>query len=352
MLTFVEVRALYLLPILALAACGGAPAKQPQAARPSAPPVVRPAPTVASGTPTLATLTAKPEREPRSAHLLFELRGRGFPLPLVHGTVNGVETWMLVDTGANSHVIASWLARKVGLEMHPLGDVGSDHTGHAVMTYSVDHPKVAIDEWGALDEGPMLVTDVPEPIEHLGIGAFISPQWLGDTGEAVVLDLANKEMRSAPFEDAVHVIAGHGKALGTGKVRICEDTASVIKGLSFVVPASVDGQTVELLVDTGAHKTDLLTASPAGQRLLPRSVPSREQMYAASGLVRTRTVRGVHIKLGEFAPHDGTPSEVDLIPGAADPVCPRDGVVSMDVLKSCVLVLGRKQMYARCGTGL
>ena len=40
---------------------------------------------------------------------------------------------------------------------------------------------------------------------------------------------------------------------------------------------------------------------------------------------------------------------VDLIPGAADPYCPRDGVVSMDVLRACVLVLGKTGMAGRCG---
>jgi len=48
-----------------------------------------------------------PARPTRSAPLKFELKGRYFPLPLVHGTIAGQPTWMLVDTGANSHVIAS-----------------------------------------------------------------------------------------------------------------------------------------------------------------------------------------------------------------------------------------------------
>jgi hypothetical protein len=42
-------------------------------------------------------------------------------------------------------------------------------------------------------------------------------------------------------------------------------------------------------------------------------------------------------------------ADIDLSPGAADPFCPRDGVVSMDVLRSCVLVLGKTSMAGRCG---
>jgi len=285
-----------------------------------------------------------PTRPPRTAVLKFELRGRFFPLPLVEGTIGGEHAWMLVDTGANSHVIARWLAKKAKLAMKPLGDVGTDHTGRAVTTYSTDHPNVTIDGWGPLEDGPMLVTDVPEPIEKLGIGGFISPQWLGAEGEAVVMDLVSKTLSTAPYDDALRSIEARGKALVPTGGRICEDTGSAIKGLAFVIPATIDGSKVDLLLDTGAHRTDLLTTAKVGQRLVPRSVPSQEQMYAASGLVRTRLVRGAGVKVGDYA----ITTDIDLIPGVADPVCPRDGVVSMDVLKSCVLVLGRKQMMGRC----
>jgi predicted aspartyl protease len=332
----------------ALAACGGSatPAAVPTAAPSSSVETFQsrttpfPAP---SSTPVVAVKA--PGRAPRTAVLKFELKGRYFPLPVVYGSIGGEPTWMLVDTGANSHVIARWLAKKAKLAMKPLGDVGTDHTGRAVTTYSVDHPSVVIDTWGPLEDGPMLVTDVPDPIEKLGIGAFISPQWLGADGEAVVMDLVAKTMSSAPFDDAVRALEAHGKPLVPTGGRICEDTGSAIKGLAFVIPATIDGNKVELLLDTGAHRTDLLTTAKVGQRLAPRSVPSQEQMYAASGLVHTRLVRGANVKVGEWA----ITTDIDLIPGVADPVCPRDGVVSMDVLKSCVLVLGRKQMMGRCG---
>jgi predicted aspartyl protease len=253
---------------------------------------------------------------------------------------------MLVDTGANSHVIASWVARKVGLPMRALGDVGSDHTGRAVSAYTVEHPGVVLDEWGALPDAPMLVTDVPEPIERIGIGAFVSPQWLAAAGEAVVLDFGAREMRSASLDEASaaldatpgHDIAPHG-------ARLCRDEASVIKGLAFVLPASVDGHGVDLLVDTGAHRTDLLTTSRAGKLLAGRATPSREQMYAASGLVKTSLVRAAALRIGDWS----LTADIDLVPGVADPVCPRDGVVSMDALQACTLVLSRKALRGRCG---
>jgi predicted aspartyl protease len=258
--------------------------------------------------------------------------------------VAGQPTAMLVDTGANSHVIAGWFARKAGLTLARLGDIGTDHAGRTIATARVEHPKVAIDGWGALADGPMLVTDVPPIIEKLGIGAFISPQRLTEDGDAVILDLAGGEVRAAIFEDALRAEGFAGATLVGEGARACEDTESVIKGLAFVVPTVIDGQRAELLVDTGAQRSDLLLASAAGQALAGRSIPNKEQMYGASGRLSSRTVKGARLHAGDLA----YALDVDLIGGESDPYCPRDGVLSMDVLRSCVLVLGRRKIAGRC----
>ncbi len=96
----------------------------------------------------LATATDGPDDSPRTvstrhAKLKYEIRGRGFPLPLVTGTIAGQPVLMLVDTGANSHVIAGWLARKLGLSMKKLGDVGTDHVGKSIATFRVEKPDLA-----------------------------------------------------------------------------------------------------------------------------------------------------------------------------------------------------------------
>jgi hypothetical protein len=276
----------------------------------------------------------------------YELKGRRFPLPLVHGTVAGTATWMLVDTGANSHVVAGWLARQVGLSLKKLGDLGSDHAGRTIATFRVDHPQVTIDDWGAVPDGPMLATEVPPLIEELGIGAFVSPQRLveGDGG-AVVLDFLAGEMRRSPYDDAIHKLGHRGSSIAPNGGRVCEDDASPIQGLAFVLPASIEGRPVDLLVDTGAQRSDLLATSAGGKALASRGVANKEQLYAASGRMTSRTVKGATVSVGDYAVR----TDVDLIPGTADPYCPRDGVVSMDVLRSCVLVLGKTGMAGRCG---
>jgi predicted aspartyl protease len=337
--------AAFLFSLLSLACAPGRP-PAPAAAPVPAPAVAAPSIAIAASVPAKAAEGAVTPKEARSVALHFELNGREFPLPLVRGTVGGEPVWMLIDTGANSHVVASWVARKVKMPLRSLGEVGSDHAGRAVNAYAASHPNVVIDGWGSLGDAPILVTDVPEPIASIGIGAFISPQALAREGEGVVLDLSAREMHLSRWEEgARQVEARGGVPLAPEGARLCRDETGLVRGLAFVVQATVEGHRVSLLLDTGAHHTDLLTTSRAATSLAPRSTPSKEQMYAASGLVHTRLVHGAHVKVGAWS----LTTDVDLVPGTADKPCPRDGAVSMDALGACTLLLGKKGMVGRCG---
>jgi hypothetical protein len=251
---------------------------------------------------------------------------------------------MLVDTGANSHVIAGWFARKLGLPMKKLGDVGTDHVGKTIATFRIEKPDMAIDEWGPLTPVPVLATDVPEVIEKLGIGAFISPQRLVEEGDSVVLDLAKGELRPAWWDEARYELSATGSPLVVGEPRACEETEGPIKGLAYVLPATVESQRVELLLDTGAQHSDVFTTSLAGQKLAAQSTVNKEPMYTASGKISARKLRSARINAGSFS----VTTDVDLIGGAADSSCPRDGVLAMDFLRSCTLLLGRSRIYGRC----
>lgn len=283
----------------------------------------------------------------RRAVLRYDIRGRPFPLPVVTGTIAGQPALMLVDTGANSHVIAGWFARKNGLPMKKLGDIGTDHVGKSIATYRLDKVDIRVDDWGKLSTTTLLATEVPEVIEKLGIGAFISPQRLDEEGDSVVLDLAKSELRSAWFDETQKLMSEQGTPLlDANDARICEETDGPVHGLAYVVPTTIEQQKVALLVDTGAQHSDVFTSSTAGQKLAPQSTMNKEAMYTASGKINARMIKGAHIQTGGFA----STSDVDLIQGAADTSCPRDGVLAMDVLRGCQLLLGRQKIYGRCGS--
>jgi predicted aspartyl protease len=317
---------------IGLAACGPTPdARSPHSRRTAHA-------TVANATPEDAHL--------RHAKLIFRARGKAFPLPLVEGKVAGHPTKILIDSGASSHVVAGWLARSLGLSMKKLGDVGTDHVGKQIQTFRVEGAKLSIDGWGRLAESPVIAMDVPEIVEKLGIGAIVSPQQLASGKNGVVLDLRDGVLRTAPFVETAHEMAGTGSPLVTlGEARVCEDRDSAIPGLSFVIPATIDGQRANLLLDTGAHHSDLFTSSPAGQKLAPRSVPNRDEVFTASGKLVRRVLYQVKLAAGSFA----ATADVDLILGAPDPSCARDGALAMDVLKSCVLLFGRGKLAVTCG---
>jgi len=277
----------------------------------------------------------------RTVDLDFSIQGRPFPLPLVKASVAGTATIALIDTGANSTVIAGWLARKTNLTLQRFGDTGTDHTGKSIETRRALHPAVAIDGWGSLPDEPLLVTDVPDAVTKLGIGLFVSPQKLAGDGEGIVLDFPHKEMRAVKRGTALGTL---GAALTLDPVAFCEDKESPIQGLAFVLSATIDGEPVKLLVDTGAHHTDLLMSSPPGLKLLPRAVDSKEQVYAASGKVTPKTLKDVTVTVGAV---EGK-FDVDLIPGKKDDFCPRDGVLAMDVLAKCELLLEPGRFVGQC----
>jgi predicted aspartyl protease len=282
----------------------------------------------------------------KRADLRYELGGQAFPIPLVHVRVAGKPTWMFVDTGSASHVLAGWLARRAGLSLKKRGNQGVDHAGRTIAEFRVENPHVSIDGWGAVADGPMIATEVPPFYEEHGIGGFLSPQQLvAVEGDAVVLDLVAGEMRASRYDEALHKLGHHGSSLAPNGTRLCEADADPTPAPVFIVPASVENRAVDLLVDTGSERSDLLATSGAGKALSSRSVPNKEELISASGKMSSRIVQGVTVAVGDFAVR----TDVRLIAGAADPDCPRDGVVSMDVLRACVLILGKTGMTGRCG---
>ena len=293
--------------------------------------------------PRLAANVGKPLT--RRALLRYDIRGRPFPLPVVTGTIAGHPVLMLVDTGANSHVIAGWLARKLKLPMKKLGDIGTDHVGQPIATYRLDKVDIAVDDWGRLSTTTLLATEVPEVIEKLGIGAFISPQRLDEEGDSVVLDLAKNEMRSAWFDEQQRAMSESGTPLlEVDSARTCDDAEGPIRGLAYVVPSMIESQKVSLLLDTGAQHSDVFASSVPGKALIDRSTLNKEAMYTASGKVQARALKSARITTGSFV----VTSDVGLIQGAPDASCQRDGVLAMDVLRTCTLLLGRKRVYGRC----
>ncbi len=289
-----------------------------------------------------------PEPEPafRRTDLDYMIKGRSgkpqaFPSPMVRATVGGIETQLMIDTGANTHVITAWLARKAGLELHAVGDSGTDHAGRAINPQRADRPNIRIETWGAIKNQPTLVTEVPDALERLGIGGFISPQQLATEDRYIVVDLERAEMRTATKDDLPKI---QGRVLGRGDGRVCIDDSTPLRSRSFVVKGSIEGHDVDLLVDTGAPMTDLLAQSEAGKAVLPRTEENKDEVYAAGGKVHPRLLKNAKLSIGEV----DSILDINVLAGGQDSFCPRDGVVAMDVLRHCILIFGVSSMQGFC----
>jgi predicted aspartyl protease len=128
--------------------------------------------------------------------------------------------------------------------------------------------------------------------------------------------------------------------------RRCEDDGPA-GGLAFVVPAEIAREKVRLLLDTGAQRSDLLATSEAAKKLASENAVPSDPLFGAAGRIEGRQLRGVAVRAGGVA----TTATVNLVQGVADPSCPRDGVLGMDLLRRCALVFGStapRRVYGRC----
>lgn len=305
-----------------------------------------------------AAACARPERPPhaelaaatpppgaRKMRLTYPTGPTGaWSLPLVRGRVNGEEVWMLVDTGANYHVVAGWLVKKAGLKTRSVGAAGTDHAGRAIQTYRVDNARIDAEGWGPVAHGSVLGTDVPSVFERARIGVFLSPGQLAGDGDGIVVDLLHDEVREERFADAARALAKTGVDLAGDSARVCEDHAGSMTGRSYVVPARIEGQAVRLLLDTGAPRSDLSSASAAGRALLPHAEPGGDEIYTASGRVPVHTLVAADVAVGKVRAR----LDVDVFQGKPDTVCPRDGALGLDVLRRCAMALSKSKAVVRC----
>jgi hypothetical protein len=297
----------------------------------SAPPIARPVPRVS---------------------LRFEIDNKPFPFAVVDAKVLGEPTLALLDTGAGNHAVAGWLARKVASRnlgssegtrfgVQSTGRTTSDPAGHVVEVREVAEPELEIVGFGKLPSQPAMVIDLPEAFERVGVGLIVSPQFLIENDESLVLDLPKREMwREASFTKET---VGPGRRFPEPK--LCAGEWSRFHSILFVVPATIDGEAVELTLDTGGDATVLTSASAAAGALLSRHTTKKDWGLAAGGKVDVRTIPPVVIRVGEVE----RTREIPILSSAKPKTgCGPDGQLGLDVLRSCVLTLSRSRASARC----
>jgi hypothetical protein len=255
--------------------------------------------------------------------------------------VNGRATSFLLDTGATDHAIALWLARelRLGFRVGPADDV-IDHAGTRLEARRTEGATVEIDEWGAIEQKRILVVDTPEVFARSDVGGILSPQLLAHAGDSVRLDLREKRMMLEATADArARLSAETGCWLSAAPSNACGSAPSGVDPAPlFVLPAAVDDKSINMLVDTGAIRTDVdPSLVEEGQARTPHLA------FTLAGASLAPAV-GASLSVGACM----FEREVDIMASLRNSTCPRQGSLGIDALRSCDLELDQDRVWGRC----
>ena len=93
---------------------------------------------------------------------------------MVHATVGGEATRLIVDTGSTDHILSIELANRVGLRAEA-GEEGTDSTGASVPSSSLGAVQAEIGHTAYQLTNVIAIT-APGPFEPRGIGGILSPR--------------------------------------------------------------------------------------------------------------------------------------------------------------------------------
>jgi hypothetical protein len=265
-----------------------------------------------------------------------------FRNPAARLTVNGQSAWFLFDTGVGVHTVASWFADAAGLktdEAFGKEAHGIDSTGRAVAFRGLRDLTARLDDGSELAVALAAVADFPPEFQQVRIGGLLSPQLLADEGEAAVLDLRVPEFRIEAFAQSVRRL--EARRLPRDQVRVCGSTKDAVPNLLFAIAVKAAGGQGTLMLDTGAAVTKLVAQSALlrGLRLASggqtNGVTGKPQPY--------QVARGVRMTFGG---HQAT-IDARVVDETSGP-CGPDGLIGLDALGPCALVLSEKEFAIAC----
>ena len=268
-----------------------------------------------------------------------KLTSLGFPSPLLRGTIRGQTAWFIIDTGAGVHCLASWLINAANIPTRETTSTVTGSTGVENPVRGVYNEAIRLS--GSRRDVRLreaIATDFPAEFQEQRIGGLLSPQLLAPPGMATVLDLSMPRLSFRNFEVAIRRLRVGRKSFETAIV--CSNSESPFTNRLYAAPMSAAGITGLMLVDTGATRSVALPSSPIAAALLSRASAGGNTEGIGGGVTKTQKVADVPLR---FA---GSEVNVTLVIGGAPPLCASDGLLGMDVLRQCVLILGGSDFSA------
>ncbi len=261
-----------------------------------------------------------------------ELVRLGFPGPVVKGTVRGQSAWFLIDTGAGVHVFASWFAKAAQIQSHPTRLTTKGSTGVESAVQAAEGESIRIDGTSqTIKLAQATVVELPPVFEKQRIGGLLSPQLLATNNKAAILDLRAPSLsfgaQPPPTEDTL----------------VCQNPQSPFLNRLYGALVTSGKAEASMLVDTGATTSSTTRASALGQAYASRAAESVKTQGVGGKVVVSRLAPDVPLELG------GGQAKVELSIGGEKTLCGRDGLIGMDALRQCRLVLGGSTFAWSCG---
>lgn len=296
---------------------------------------------VACGACRSAPAVTNSERAPKvrlQAPLTFEAAGsKVLPVPLAEVSVGGQVTRLIVDTGASDHVFTRAFVATSKLVVRGTAERGTDHAGAGFEATPLARTQVTLG--GVSVSVDAFAVEGPPPFEPLGLGGFLSPQRLFETGY-VVLDFPGRTLVALDTDaDGVRAWLERGgpvQALTTKWVNHKPFTE-----LSLAGRPPVFGE-----VDTGGSTSELSFAYAGATA----DAGGCQGIGVSGHCIEGSTLEDQRVR---FAGHEFAGLTLGLRPVIAHGpgLANEQALVGMDVLRRCVLAVPNDQaspVLARC----
>jgi Aspartyl protease len=275
-------------------------------------------------------------------HYESELARQGFPSPLVHLRIGEQEATFIIDTGASVNTFAAWFTEAAGLSVRDSTATAMGSTGTSSKLRTASAFSALLENGTPIHIQQAIVVDFPPIFKANRLGGLLSPQLLAPHGRAAVLDLREPSLRFKPFDSAFTEL-GLKQMNEAEQPHICINHGSQFVNRLYQASIAVAGISGVMLVDTGSTGTLVTANSRIGQSLARQSAQEQHSQGIGGPVQTTRTVTGVGLN---FVGQELPPRSITI--GGSSSDCGPDGLLGMDVLKSCVLLLGTSRAAARC----
>ncbi len=261
--------------------------------------------------------------------------------PTVQVSIEGYTLPLLLDTGANTHLLVPGVAWYLDLDgERSLATARGAHGADSEVSL-VQEVSLRVLRWPAGPPARIAIGDLPVRSRLLG---FLSPQALVADGAARI-DFRTNEMIPVPRGELARAVAREDAVRLT---PICRTSAGVAL---FVVDADIGGVKGAFIVDSGSGTTGVFGGSEVGRALAPRARPDGTAS-ASLGSVEETSSASARVRVAGLE----TTTNVSLIDVPARHRCASDaegapisGHLGLDVLRRCTVVIAKDEATLSCG---